>query len=706
MAEPAQAEKWIATTCGYCSVGCGMLVGVRNGRAVASRGDPNHPVNQGRLCPKGLSEHKILEAPGRLTDPLVRSDRVAPFSTTSMDDALAGMANRIQDLVGSFGPRSFAVLSTGQLVTEEFYALGKLVRAGFKLAHYDGNTTLCMASAVSGYKASFGSDGPPGAYEDIEIADLVLAIGANLADNHPLLVPRLLRRRGRFVVVDPRVTKTAALADRHLAIAPRSDLHLLNAMMKVLIEEDLADLEFAATHADGLSELLVFLKGLDLQEACSACGLSVGEVEELAREFAAAESATVLWTMGVNHSTQGTLTVNAIINLCLLTGNIGRPGTGPMSVTGQCNAMGSREAAGTRSLPGYRSFASDSDRAELASLWGIPATDLPVEAGGAYPDIIEAVLRGEVRGLWVIGTNPTVSYPNRRRLEEALRRLDYLVVQDGFANPTAEFADLVLPAAIWGEKEGTFTNSERRVSRVAKISDPPGQARSDFDIFLGLARAAGLADRIFANWQSPADAYREWQLVSAGRLCDYSGLSWSAIEAHRGIQWPAPEPSTNHPVTRRLYGDLVFPTRSGRAQLIVTRPEPVPEAPDEIFPFWLNTGRTVEHWHTRTKTARVEVLDNLAPAAWIEMNPADVERLGLRPGGMVRVRSRRGEISAIAVKPTETMRPGEVYIPFHYDEACVNRVTLDEFDPTSREPNYKQAAVRIEPRPEDWSPAR
>lgn len=688
-------DEWVRTTCGYCSVGCGMFIGVKRGRAVAVKGDPDHPVNRGGLCPKGLTEHHTIHAPGRLTVPLIRRGHGHVPST--WDVALDRVVDGFRSIVDRHGTGAVAVLSTGQLVTEEFYALGKLVRLGLGLEHFDGNTTLCMASAVAGYKRSFGSDGPPGCYEDLDQADCILLVGANIADNHPILVPRVLgNERATVIVVDPRVTKTAMLADLHLPIKPRSDVTLLNGITKILIDEGLVDQRYVKAHTEGFAELAAHVSGYTLDRVASECGVEPHLVRHAAVTFGRSRRGLIAWTMGVNHSVQGTETVNMLNNLALLTGNVGRPGASPFSITGQCNAMGTREAGGTRSLPGYRKYESEEDRSQLAELWHVPLDKIPTQAGWAYPDIVEGIIDGEIRGLWVIATNPPVSYPNRELLEDALSRLELLVVQDGFETPTTRLADVVLPAAIWGEKDGTFTNSERRVSRVRKAVDPPGEATPDFEIFIRMAERLGVRDMLYPGWASPRDAFEEWRQVSAGRLCDYSGITYERIDHAGGVQWPCPEATPDAAGTARLYANGRFPTPSGRAKLWCVSPEPIGDAPRPAFPFLLNTGRTVEHWHTRTKTGRVGILEHLAPEAWVEMNPADAKRLRLTSGDLVRVTSERGEIPAIPVRVTGIVRKGEVFIPFHYDEMCANRLTMNEFDPISREPNYKQCAVRIE----------
>jgi assimilatory nitrate reductase catalytic subunit len=696
--ESRRADRWVRSTCGYCSVGCGMLLGVRDGggrgsQVVSVAGDPDHPVNRGRLCPKGLSEHHTITAPGRLTQPMVDGRPAA------WDDAIDRMVGTFRSLLDEHGPGSVAVLSTGQLVTEEFYALGKLVRLGMGLHHYDGNTTLCMASAVSGYKLSFGADGPPGCYEDLEQADVIVLWGANIADNHPLLVPRVLANgSAQVLAVDPRVTKTAQIADAHLAVRPRTDVTLLNAILRVLLDEDLLDLEGARPHVEGLDELVAHLRDLDLDGAAAECGISVEVIRRTALTIGRAERCLVAWSMGVNHSVQGTETVTLLNTLCLLTGNIGRPGAAPFSITGQCNAMGTRETGFTASMPGYRAYDDPAARRELAERLGVDEGRLPTARGHAYPDIINAIMGRRIKALWVIGTNPVVSFPNREVLEIALSQLDLLVVQDGFETPTTALADVVLPAAIWGEKEGTYTNSERRVSRVRAAVDPPGEAKPDFDIVLAVAERWGCREELFPGWVSPRDAFDEWRRVSAGRPCDYSGITWERIDAAGGVQWPCPadDPSVPLEGTPRLYTDLVFHRPDRRAAVRVVEREEVHDAPNHHYPLLLNTGRTVEHWHTRTKTGRVPILERLAPEAWVEVHPDDATELGLHSGDLVRASSSRGEVDRLRVRVTAVVRPGEVFIPFHWDERCANRLTTDQCDPISREPNFKQCAVRLD----------
>ncbi len=691
------ADKWVATTCGYCSVGCGMFIGVKDGSAVSVRGNPDHPVNRGKLCPKGLAEHHTIAASDRARYPLLRKN--GKLSRVLWDEALETMVRTFRDVQSKYGPDALGVIGTGQLVTEEFYTLGKLVQLGFGTRNFDGNTTLCMSTAVAGYKRSFGSDGPPGAYEDLECADVIFLIGANVAENHPILCTRLEANRDKVLIVaDPRVTKTAMMADLYLPLKPRSDLALLNGIINILLKHGLYDREYVAIHTTGIEELRRSVDRYTPELVSEITGLSTDLIIKTASLYGNARAAFIGWTMGVNHSTRGTETVNAINNLALITGQIGRPGASPFSITGQCNAMGTRESGFTSSLPGYRKFESSGDREELALLWNLPAARIPQARGLAYPDIIEAAVAKKVRALWIIATNPLVSYPNIDVLRHALGNLEFLVVQDGFhPTPTTEVADLVLPAAIWGEKEGVYTNSERRVSKVNRAVDPPGEARADFDIFLSLAEKLNCKEELFPGWSQPEDAFNEWRRVSAGRLCDYSGISYRLLEEYGGIQWPLPANSGAQPMeTRRLYSGGGFSTEDGKAHLLPVEWEPFPEQPNEQYPLILNTGRTVEHWHTRTKTGTIPILQKLSPHAWLEMNSADAAQLGLRPHDPVDVISARGRVSAVELRVTEIVAPGQVFLPFHFVESNANQITQSAFDPISREPNYKQCAVRVE----------
>jgi assimilatory nitrate reductase catalytic subunit len=694
-------EKWVATTCGYCSVGCGIEIGVKQGKAITVRANDAHPVNIGKLCPKGLAEHQIIDVETRAKQPLLRKN--GKLEPVSWDEALDRMIEEFTKVQERYGKKALGVVSTGQMVTEEFYTLGKLVQLGFGTNNFDGNTTLCMASAVSGYKRSFGSDGPPGAYDDLEQADVIILVGANIADNHPILCYRVERNPNKkLVVVDPRVSKTARMADLHLPIKPRTDIALLNGMAHILIRTGLIDRDYIDAHTNGFAELEQHLEKYTPERVAQVTGLSEETIYRTALLYGRAKAPFIAWTMGVNHSTQGAETVNVINNLALLTGNIGKAGASPFSITGQCNAMGTRETGFTSSMPGYRKFDSPQDREDLARLWSIDESELPAERGHAYPDIVEACVKGEIKALWVIATNPMVSFPNVDVLKQGLESLDFLVVQDGYhPTPTTEMADLVLPASIWGEKEGTYTNSERRVSKVNPAVAPPGEAKSDFDIFLAIARRLGVKDRLYPGWSGPRDAFDEWRRVSEGRLCDYSGIDYEMLGKHFAVQWPlsrerAAQLGDNAPPTSRLYEDGKFQTDDGRAILFAVEWEPFPEQPTTAFPFVLNTGRTVEHWHTRTKTKESKILERMSPTAWLEMNPRDARKLSLKPHDRVSIVSPRNRVDDVELRITEIVAPGQVFMPFHYFERNSNLLTQSAFDPISREPNYKQSSVRVE----------
>jgi anaerobic selenocysteine-containing dehydrogenase len=482
-----------------------------------------------------------------------------------------------------------------------------------------------------------------------------------------------------------------------LPIRPRSDVHLMNGVARLLIDEGWIDEAYIAHHTTGYDELKEHLARYDLSYTAKVTGLSEGVVYELARSIGRSKSTLFAWTMGVNHSTQGTETVNVICNLAMLSGNIGKVGGSPFSITGQCNAMGSREMSCTSALPGYRKFEREADRKELAAIWGVDAARIPSARGLAYPDIIQGVIDGRIKGLWIIATNPLVSYPDQNRLREAMQRLDFLVVQDGFhPTPTTELAHLMLPAAIWGEKTGSYTNSERRVSKVNRAVEPPGEAKSDFDIFLGLAEKLGVKDELYPGWTDPNDAFEEWRKVSRGRLCDYSAMSHEALD-RESIQWPYSADHERDPKEyTRLYTEGGYRSDDGKARFFVVKSERPPEEPCPDYPFMLNTGRTVEHWHTRTKTGRVPILERAAPEAWLEINPKDAERLGVSNHDWVAVESRRGKLDRVRARVTSIVGPGHVFMPFHFAEANANNLTLDAACPISREPNFKQAAVKVE----------
>lgn len=695
IADAKKPDKWVFTTCGYCGVGCGMYIGVKEGKAVYTKGNSAHSVNMGTLCPKGLSEHQMITSPNRLLSPLIRKG--GKLEKVSWDEAFTKVSDTFKSITRQYGSRAIGVLSTGQLLTEEFYTLGKLVQLGLRTNNYDGNTTLCMASAVAGYKQSLGSDGPTGSYEDFEHADVIVLVGANIADNHPILKLHIAKnpKKPKIVVIDPRRSKTAQMADIFVPIKPRTDLALFNGLAYIVLEQGWENTEYLKANVTGLGELRKHLQNYPPQEVANITGIDVKTLYELARLVAGSPAALTAWTMGVNQSAMGTDTVSAIINLHLLTGQIGRPGAAPFSITGQCNAMGTRESGFTSSLPGYRNYGDVKAAEEYARIVNVPPEIIPTSRGYKYGEIIEAIERGEIKALWVVATNPLVSFVDQSRLRAALAKLDLLVVQDAFMSDTAELADVVFSAATWGEKEGTYTNSERRCNRANKAINPPGLAKSDFDIFLEFSGYfEGVRELIYPAWSTPSDAFEEWKRVSRGQLCDYSGITYEMLEQHGGIQWPCNEQSPLG--SPRLYTpEIGFRTVDGKAKLLSLEWIPMHEPAGEQFPVILNTGRTVEQWHTRTKTREIGILNDLAPEAWVDINPSDALALDVKSGDRLSISSPRGRVDNIVVRITQTVREGNVFVPFHFNTQLINTLTPSLFCPKSGEPNFKQCAVQL-----------
>lgn len=700
-----EVAQWTYSTCGYCSTGCAIEIGTnKTGKPVASRGVGGADVNRGKLCVKGIFEHEVFEAQGRGEKPLMRDSIHEGYEVTGWDPALDKMASEIKRIQSTYGRDAFAIVSTGQLLTEEFYTLGKLTRAVIGTNNYDGNTTLCMASAVSGYKRSFGSDGPPGCYEDFEHTDCLMAWGSNLPEQHPIIYWRMKeaqeKRNFPLIVVDPRVTMLAQYADFHLAITPGTDVVLQNAMMHVILNEGLEDRDYIEANTNGFEQLEKEVQKYDPASAAKICGIDEDTIRTVARLYAKSNRAMSIWTMGINQSTHGSDGVVGINNLNLITGNIGKPGGTSLSITGQCNAMGTREWSSCSGLPGYRSLEYAEDREEIAKFWGVDPEFFPKQRGLTETDIFPAIETGEIKGLWLVATNPMTSMPNTARIRKTLENLEFLVVQDSYADvETTQYAHLFLPAATWAEKEGVFTNTERRVNITRQVTQPYADSKSDMQIFNELAQRFEQAQKIKFP-EKPADVFEEMRVLSKGRLVDISGMNHDLIEEKRGIQWPYTEEQAKkgeQPVKggNRLYTVTAsFCYADGMAKLI-----PLPfidnnEVPDEQFPFWLNSGRLVEHFHTRTKTGKIGNNNKFSPIPFIEMNPDAAIALGVQHQSYIRVVSRRGDAIVMAML-TQRVPKNMVFIPFHFFD-CVNRMTLGLLDPHSRQPAFKQSAVRIE----------
>ena len=695
ISDEKKPDKWVFSTCGYCGVGCGLYIGVKDGKAVYTKGNPKHDVNIGTLCPKGLSEHQMINADNRILSPLMKKN--GKHEKSSWDESFRKVSDEFKRITKEHGAKSIGVISTGQLLTEEFYTLGKFVQLGLGTNNYDGNTTLCMASAVMGYKQSLGSDGPVGCYEDFEEADVITLIGANISDNHPILKLHLAKnkKKPKIIVIDPRFSKTAQMADMYVPVKARTDLALINGLCYIILEQGWENQEYISKHCKGFGALKKHLQDYPPQEVSNITGIEVKELYEIARSIAGANAALTAWTMGVNQSYMGTDTVSAINNLHLITGQIGRPGAAPFSITGQCNAMGTRETGFTSSLPGYRNFGDEAATREYAQLVNVSEDIVPTERGYKYAEIIDAIDRGEIKALWIVATNPLVSFVNQDKLRSALKKLDLLVVQDAFYSDTAEIADVVFAAGTWGEKEGVYTNSERRCNRANKAVEPAGEAKSDFDIVVEFSGYfQNVKENLFPNWKKPEDAFDEWKKVSEGQLCDYSGISYAMLEEKGGIQWPCN--AENPEGSPRLYTDNIpFRTKDKKANLLVLDWIPLQEPLNADFPVILNTGRTVEQWHTRTKTKSIDILNDLAPEAWVDINPEDASRLQVKSGDRLALSSVRGRIEDVIVRVTQTVAPGNVFVPFHFNEQLINTLTPSSFCPKSGEPNYKQTAIQL-----------
>ncbi len=696
--------EWKYATCGYCSTGCAMEVGLdATGRAVTTRGVADAPVNRGKLCIKGITEAGILEAEGRGTEPLLREHPWQEWRATGWDAALDRTAAEFKRIQEQYGRDAVAVVSTGQILTEEFYTLGKLVRGVIGTNNYDGNTTLCMASAVSGYKRSFGSDGPPGCYDDFSHTDCLLAFGSNLPEQHPVIYWRLKealeRRRFPLVVVDPRVTMFAQFADIHLPITPGTDLVLLNSLAHVIFDEGLADEDYIARHCSGSDELRELVEGYDPAMAAKITGIDEDTIRQVARLYAGAGAAMSIWTMGINQSTHGSDGVCAINNLNLITGNIGKPGSTSLSITGQCNAMGTREWSSCSGLPGYRALENPEHRREVGEFWGVDPGFFPEKRGLFMTDIFPAIESGQVKALWLVATNPMTSMPNTARIRKTLEKLEFCVVQDAYVDVEAtQYAHAFFPASVWAEKNGCFTNSERRVNRVTPVVPPLANSKPDLWIFNQLAQRWKQGRRMHFPGD-PEDVFEEMKALSVGtgpngapRMLDISGMDYEKILARRGIQWPMR--AGDEAGAPRLYTDGVFQFPDGRARLLALPWTDNNETPDADFPFWLNSGRVVEHFHTRTRTGKVGNCNKFSPTAYMEMNPDAAAELGVGHMEYVRLVSRRGD-AVVMAQLTQRVPRNMVFLPFHFHD-CVNRVSLGLLDPHSRQPAFKQAAVRIE----------
>jgi assimilatory nitrate reductase catalytic subunit len=737
------------STCCYCGTGCGVIIRSEGDRVLEVRGDPEHPSSRGRLCTKGTAL-PLTMTPGamaaRARHPEMRLARGEGRTRVSWDAALDHVAARFAETIARHGPDAVAFYVSGQLLTEDYYAFNRLAKGTIGTANIDTNSRLCMSSAVSGYMKTLGADAPPACYEDIDHADCLFIAGSNTAFAHPVLFRRIeaakqARPGMKIVVVDPRRTETARFADLHLAILPGTDVALFHAMLHVMLWENLVDEAYVAAHTENFAALRDIAREWSPKAAAEVCGVRAEDIVTAARWFAQGGtlspalsqgrgSTLSLYCQGLNQSTSGTAKNATLIGLHLATGQIGKPGAGPFSLTGQPNAMGGREVGGlATALAAHRDLANADDRAEMAFLWG--SDRIPSKPGLTAVELFEAVAEGRVKCLWIACTNPAQSLPNLPAVRAALAAAELVVLQEAYADTeTAEFADVLLPAASWAEKDGTMTNSERRIARVRAAVPPPGEARPDWEIACDFERRlvhrltpprspqlashvlfatqARREERVGGSWgESPRHLWEEHRESTRGRDLDITGLSYEILERDGPQQWPFPTGATAGAV--RLYTGGVFPTASGRARFQAESYRAVAEPVDARYPLRLITGRLRDQWHGMSRTGRAAALFGHVPEPRLALNAADMARRGIAEGELMRVESRRGHLFVIAAAD-ESVRSGQAYLPMHWGKrflggrasAGVNTLTLPATDPVSRQPELKHAAVRVAPASLTW----
>ncbi|EHR61741.1 molybdopterin oxidoreductase family protein [Saccharomonospora cyanea] len=736
---PSDVDAWVQSACVLCSNGCACDIAVKDGRMVGIRGRAGDVVNHGRLGPKGLYGSWQWNRTDRLTRPLVRSD--GRLQETDWDTAMSLIVRRSRELLDETGPLSHGFYTSGQLFLEEYYTLGVIGKAGLGTPHMDGNTRLCTATAAAALKETFGSDGQPGSYSDIESCDALFLFGHNMAETQTVLWARVLDRlHGAdppvVVAVDPRRTPvTEACAQSggvHLAPLPGTNQALMNGLIREIITRGWIDHDYVAAHTLGYDELAATVEPYTPEHVARICRIDPHDVRRAAEVFGTSDRVLSTVLQGFYQSHQATAAACQVNNLHLLRGLLGRPGCGILQMNGQPTAQNTREAGADGDLPGFRNWDNPEHIQQLAELWNVDPLTIPHWAPPTHAmQIWRYAEQGSIRFLWISATNPAVSLPELPRIREILAKEDlFVVVQDGFLTETAEYADVVLPAALWGEKQGTFTNVNRTVHLSEKAVEPPGEARSDLDIFLDYARRMDLRDRDgdpLIKWSDPESAFEAWKECSRGRLCDYTGLSYDRLRGGSGIPWPCNDEYPDG--CDRLYADAVFPTHAdvcesygrdlltggttSRSEYHALRPEgqallrsaeyvSPPEQAGGDYPFVCTTGRTVYHFHTRTKTGRSRRLRRAAPEPWVELSERDAAELGVAEGDVVSVESRRGRVE-LPVRVGRG-RDGVVFLPFHYGywdsgadghTRAANELTLTDWDPVSKQPLYKLSAVRV-----------
>jgi sulfite reductase (NADPH) flavoprotein alpha-component len=714
----------VNSMCAYCGVGCGMVLQVTTDpqsdrrHVTKSVGNKSHPANFGRLCTKGATTADMLAAPGRIDSAHLRADRGEPHEPIAMDKAITQCATRLRAIVDKHGPDSFAMYVSGQMSIEAQYLANKLTKGLIGTNQIESNSRLCMASAGSGYKLSLGADGPPGSYQDFDRADVFFVIGANMADCHPILFLRMMDRvkaGAKLIVVDPRRTSTAEKADLFLQIAPGSDLALLNGLLHLIVENGHVDAEFIAEFTEGWEVMPSFLQQFTPDKVSEITGIPAEDIRIAARWIGEAANWMSCWTMGLNQSTHGTWNTNAVCNLHLATGAICKPGSGPFSLTGQPNAMGGREMGYMGpGLPGQRSVTSADDRDFVENQWGIPRGSLRTEVGTGTIDMFSRMADGNIKACWIICTNPIASVANRKTVLAGLESAELVISQDAFfETETNEYADVLLPAALWSESEGVMVNSERNLTLFQPAVNAPGQALPDWQIIAWIACEMGFSESF--SYGSAEDVFEEikrfWNPATG---YDLRGASYDRLR-QTPLQWPCPPEATDDRSPIRYLNDGVsqtqlvredgsvprfaFPTPNGRA-VFFPRPHLLPEEmPDDDFPFLLNTGRLPHQWHTMTKTGKVAKLNKLNPGPFVEIHPDDAARLRISDDDPVEIASRRGR-SVLPAVVTDRVRPGNCFAPFHWNDVfgeylSINAVTNDAVDPVSHQPEFKACAVML-----------
>lgn len=697
----------VQSTCCYCGVGCGVLIETEKGAITGVRGDPLHPANQGRLCTKGATLAQSALPDYRLRFPEYRTQRGLAGQKISWDAAYQQAASKFAEIIRAHGPDAVAFYISGQLLTEDYYVFNKLAKGLVGTNNVDTNSRLCMSSAVAGYKQTLGADAPPCSYEDIPLADFMLIAGANPAVAHPIVFRRIEEAKAanpklKIVVVDPRYSETAEIADLHLAIKPGSDIALFNGLLHVLIAEGLIEKDYIEAHTEGFAQLSALVMDYTPARVAEICGLQVEDIFQVARWFGQSPAALSLYCQGLNQSSHGTHNNAALIHLHLATGQIGRPGAGPFSLTGQPNAMGGREVGGLSNLlSAHRDLSNPEHRAEIARFWGVPF--VPAKPGKSAVELFEALKTGEVKAVWIACTNPAQSLPHQAAVREGLAAAEFVVLQEAYGNTdTAAYADLLLPAATWGEKSGTVTNSERRITRLKSAVAPVGEARPDWQIATEFALALGhaldqpAAERLFP-YQDTESIFNEHRESTRGRDLDITGLSYALLESQGPQQWPFPEGAQVGKV--RLYEDGVFPTANGKAKFVLTEHRPLADGPSERYPISLLSGRMRDQWHGMSRTGTVPRLFNLEDEPVLMMNGCDLKRRGVAAGDLVTVTHGQGS-AVLRVAEDPKLNCGRAWLPMHWGSQFMNGAGANTFtpaavDPYSKQPELKHAAIQV-----------